>query len=542
MLDLLIRNALIADGNGSPLYKGEIAVKDGKIYDIAPSIFEDAAEVFDANGHVVSPGFIDAHGHSDFTLFVNNRGESKVRQGITTEVTGNCGFTAGPISKEHEDDLVHYLANTIVLSDEQRKEWKWKSQDEFLRYSAKDGLSFNIVPLVGHGMIHVGVMGFDDRMPTSEELKKMKELLKNELDAGFFGMSMAFEYEPGNYMRTEEAVEMCKLLREYGCIYTIHMKNEGMDLIPCVKHAIEIARLSGCRVEISHLKARYIANWGKTKEAIELIENARKEGVDVGFDVYPYAAYGSGLIDLIPPWVKKDGPRIMCERLNDKELRKQALYDMEHGLPGWDSIMKGEGWDECVQIAKLKTDKNRQCEGMLISQIAKMRGCTSYEAVVDLMVEEDASIKCIWFAMNEDELISIMKHPDSLFGTDGRACATYGELSEGAVHPRYYGTYPRIMGHYVREKGILSLEEAIRKATSAVAKHFGIEKRGEIKKGYYADLVIFDPETIAETNSFAAPHSYPAGIDAVIVNGKIVIKHGEHTDTLPGEILRKKRM
>ncbi len=541
MFDLLIKNALIADGSGNPMYEGEIAIEGDKIVAIGKNISSDAKEILDAKGHIVCPGFIDAHGHSDFTLFVNNRGESKIRQGITTEVTGNCGFTAGPITADHEDDLVHYLANTIVLTDEQREEWKWKTQDEFLRYSAKDGLSFNVVPLVGQGMIHVGTIGFDDRMPNEEELEKMKAMLRNELDAGFFGMSMAFEYEPGNYIRIEEVAEMCKVLKEYGCIYTIHMKNEGMNLIPCVKHAIEIGRMSGCRIEISHLKARYIANWGKTKEAIALIEEAKKEGVDVGFDVYPYAAYGSGLIDLIPPWVKKDGPRIMCERLRDKELRAKALYDMENGLEGWDSIMKGEGWDECVQIAKLKTDKNRHCEGMLISQIAKERNCTSYEAVVDLMVEEDASIKCIWFAMNEDELISIMKHPDSIFGTDGRACATYGELSEGAVHPRYYGTYPRILGHYVREKGILSTEEAIKKATSAVAKQFGIDCRGELKEGYFADIVMYDPENIKETNSFAAPHSYPAGIDMVMVNGEIVIKNGEHTNNLPGKILRKKK-
>ena len=538
-LDILIKNALIIDGTGAERYTADVAIEDKKIIKIDKSLSLDAKTTIDAKGHVLCPGFIDAHGHSDFTLFVNNKGESKIRQGITTEVTGNCGFTAGPITEEHEDDLVHYLANTIVLSDAERANWKWKSQDEFLRYSAKDGLSFNVIPLVGQGMIHVGVMGFDDRMPTDNELERMKSMLRTELDAGFYGMSMAFEYEPGNYIKLEEVIEMCKVLREYGRIYTIHMKNEGMNLIPCVEHAIEIARKSGCRVEISHLKARYIANWGKTKEAIRLIEAARAEGVEVSFDVYPYAAYGSGLIDLIPPWVKKDGPRIMCERLRDPELRKKALYDMENGLDGWDSIMKGEGWDACVQIAKLKTEKNRRFEGMRISEIAKERGVTSYEAVVDLMVDEDASIKCVWFAMNEDELQSIMTHPDSIFGTDGRACATYGPLSEGAVHPRYYGTYPRILGHYSRDLGLFSLEEAIKKSTSMVADWFGIEGRGKIAEGYFADIVIFDPEKIAETNSFKAPHSYPTGIDYVIVNGKAVVDHGEHTGVLPGEILRK---
>lgn len=539
MFDVLIKNAMIIDGTGAPAFSGEVGICGKEIIKIAPSLDGDAKTVIDAAGHVLCPGFIDAHGHSDFTLFVNNRGESKIRQGITTEVVGNCGFTAGPITEEHEDDLVHYLANTIVLSDELRANWTWKTQDEFLRHSAKDGLSFNLVPLVGQGMIHVGVMGFSDKMPTKDELSKMKSMLKKELDAGFFGMSMAFEYEPGNYMHIEEVAEMCKVLKEYDCIYTIHMRNEGMDLIPCVKHAIEIGRQSGCRVEISHLKARYLHNWGKAKEALHLIEEAKKDGLDICFDVYPYIAYGSGLIDLIPPWVKKDGPRIMCERLSDPELRKKALYDMEHGINGWDSIMKGENWANAVQIASLKTEANKPCEGKVIQEIADERGYSPYEAVVDLMVEEDASIKCVWFAMNEEELVTIMKHPDAIFGTDGRACATYGELSKGAVHPRYYGTYPRILGKYVREEGLLSLEEAIYKSTSAPAKRFGINHRGEIKEGYFADLVLFSPEDIRETNSFKAPHSYPAGIDYVFVNGQIVVDHGEHTNNLPGEILRK---
>ena len=431
MFDILIRNALIIDGTGKAGYPGELAIADGKIAAIGEKVAGEAKQVVDAQGHVVCPGFIDAHGHSDFTLFVNHRGESKIRQGITTEVTGNCGFTAGPITEEHEDDLVHYLANTIVLSDELRANWKWKSQDEFLRYSARNGLSFNIVPLVGQGMIHVGVMGFDDRMPTEEEFEKMKSMLRTELDAGFYGMSMAFEYEPGNYMWLAEVAEMCKVLREYDRIYTIHMRNEGMDLIECVKHAIEIGRQSGCKVEISHQKARYTANWGKTKEALKLIEAARTEGLDIAFDVYPYAAYGSGLIDLIPPWVKKDGPRIMCERLQDPELRAKALYDMEHGLEGWDSIMKGKGWDDCVQIATLKTQANKYCEGLVISQIAEKRGCTSYEAVVDLMVEEDASIKCVWFAMNEDELVNIMQHPIVAVTMDISHILVDGDVHQG---------------------------------------------------------------------------------------------------------------
>lgn len=539
MFDFLIRGATIIDGTGSPGRTGDVAVVDGRIAAVASCISGEAVEVIEAKGRVLCPGFIDAHGHSDFTLFVNHRGESKIRQGITTEVTGNCGFTAGPITPDHEEDLVYYLANTIVLDDERRAAWKWDTQDSFLRHSAQKGLSFNIVPLVGQGMIHVGVMGFDDRMPTEAELERMKAMLRKELDAGFFGMSMAFAYEPGNYIHKEEVWEMCRVLKDYHCIYTIHMRDAGEILLPCVDEAIEIAEQSGCRVQISHLKAKYPANWGKAKEAMKRMSDARERGVDIAFDVYPYTAYGSGLIDIIPPWAKKDGPKQMCQLLQDPVHRAKTIYDMEHGLPGWDSILKTNGWADLVQIATLRSAGNKWMEGLRLSQIAEKRGCTPYELVVDLMVEESASVKCVWFAMDEQEVKDIMRHPLAIYGTDGRACATYGELGKGAVHPRYYGTYPRIFGKYVREEGILSLEEAVQKATSAVAQRFGICDRGEVREGYFADLVLFDPDIIGETNSFEQPHSYPKGIDLVMVNGKIVVAHGIHTGALPGKILRR---
>lgn len=539
MHEYLIKNAVIIDGSGGPRFTGEIRVKNGVIAGINEAQTEEGLPVLDAAGSVVCPGFIDAHGHSDFTLFTNHRGESKVRQGITTEVTGNCGFTAGPITEEHYDDLVHYLANTIVLDEALQKRWHFQSQDEFLRWSARDGLSFNIVPLVGMGMIHVGVMGFRPGMPTAEELQRMKTLLNAELDAGFFGMSAAFEYEPCNALDKREVYELCGELKKRGGIFTIHMRNEGMHLLDNVKESIEIARNSGCSVEISHLKARFKPNWGSVKEALRLIDEARSSGLDVRFDVYPYTAYGAGLIDLIPPWVKKDGPRIMCERLRDPDLKRQALHDMEHGLDGWDSIMKSPGWSELVSIASLKTAANKRFEGKSIARMAEELGISGYEAVVKLMVDEDASVKCVWHAMCDDDLEAVMKHPDAIFGTDGRACASYGPLSAGSVHPRYYGNYPRIMGHYVREKGLFSLEEAVHKSTQAPAERFGIEKRGLIAPGYHADLVFFDPDRIRELSTFENPHRYPEGISRVVVNGESVIVNGVHTGNLPGEILRK---
>lgn len=540
MYDLLIKNGTIIDGTGKERFTADVAVTGNKIAAIGDLKNAEAAKTVDATGRIVCPGFIDAHGHSDFTLFVNHKGESKIRQGITTEVTGNCGFTAAPFTEDHRDDLFSYLANTIVLQGEQRENWRWKTQNEFLEHSARNGLSFNIVPLVGQGMIHVGVMGFEDRDPTEAELERMKTMLRAEMDKGFFGLTMAYAYEPAQCVRQSEIDALLGVVKEYDGIYTVHMENEHNNVLGSVKETIGYAKRTGVNLEISHMKAKYKANWGKAGEAMKMVEQARAEGVDVAFDVYPYTAYGSGLIDIIPPWAKKDGARIMCERLQVPELREKALHDMEFGIEGWETILNSEGWADCIQIATLKTDKNRCLEGKFVSEIAEIWNCTPYEAVVDLMIQEDASIKSVWFAMNEEELQSIMTHPVSMFGTDGRACATYGPLSIGMVHPRYYSTYPRIMGHYARDLKLFTLEEAIRKATSVPAAKFRIQGRGVLEAGSFADIVIFDADNIREVGVFGDPHHYPEGIDAVIVNGKVVIDHGEHTGNLPGEILRKK--
>ena len=502
---------------------------------------KDAWKIIDATGKIVCPGFIDAHGHSDFTLFVNNRGESKVRQGITTEVTGNCGFTGGPFTEDHRDDLFAYLSNTIILTGEKKEAWRWETQNEFLEHSAAKGLSFNIVPLVGQGMIHVGVMGFADREPTEEELQRMGDMLRKEMDAGFFGMSMAYAYEPADAVSQQENQLLLSILKEYGGVYAIHLKDQQAKVLESVADAIDFARKTGVSVQVSHLKAKYAANFGKAVQAAQMIADARAEGLDVAWDVYPYIAYGGGLIDILPPWSKKDGAHVMCEKLQDPQLRAKALHDMEFGIDGWETILNSPGWENCVQIASLKTNKNRHLEGKFVGEIAKLWNCTPYEAVVDLMVQEDASVKCVWFAMDEQELVNLMQHPDAMFGTDGRACATYGELSGGMVHPRYYSTYPRIMGHYARDLGIFTLEEAIEKSTASPARRFGIDGRGILQEGCFADIVIFEPETIREVGVFGDPHHYPEGIDAVIVNGQVVVDQGEHTGALPGQILRKQK-
>lgn len=540
MLDLIIKNGTVIDGTGNDRYEADIGIKGKSICKIERDIREDAGSYIDAGGYIVSPGFVDIHGHSDFTLFINNRGESKIRQGITAEAVGNCGFTAAPVTEEHFDDLLQYLANTVVLTDKQKMNWKWGSQRKFLSSFSGEGLSYNLAPLAGHGTIRVAAMGFDKRKPTEKELKSMVSLLEKEMESGLFGMSTGLEYEPGSYSEMEELIEMCKIVKKYDGIYSTHMKSEGNYLLDGIREAVEIGGQSGVSVEISHLKAAYKSNWGKVKDALKLIDEASENGIEIGFDVYPYTAYGSGLIDLMPPWIKTGGPKKMIEMLQDDDIRSRVIADMKRDGEEWENPMIMEDWDKAVKIAMLKTEKNKKYEGCTINKVAGDMECSPFEAVISLLIQEEAAVKCIYFAMCEEDLETIMKHPKAKFCTDGRAVATYGELSRGSVHPRYYGTYPRILGRYVREKKIITLEDAVRKSTFLPAQKLNIKNRGQIGEGYYADIAIFDPISVTDVGTFDNPHRYPAGIEYVIVNGSVVIDKGEHTGRLPGVILNRK--
>ncbi len=537
MFDLLIKNGEIIDGTGKQSYKADIGIKDGRIAAIAPALPENYP-IVDAQGLIVCPGFIDIHSHSDFTLFVNRRGESKIRQGITTEVVGNCGFTPAPVSNEHFDELIQYLANTIILSKEEKQMWKWSSQAEFLAEIEGDGFSFNIAPLVGHGTIKVAAMGFDKEEPTKEQMVRMLKLLESEMDKGLFGLSTGLQYEPCLYASLSEQIELARLVAKYGGIYAVHLESEGKELLRCITDSLEVAKKSGVSLEISHLKAAFRSNWGKVEDALKLIDEAKKSDVEVDFDVYPYIAYGSGLIDLIPPWVREKGSTKMIEMLKKGSIKQQVIAEMEVDGEDWENPGYGCGWDN-IRIAMLKTDDNRKYEGMTVQEIADDMQLSPAEAVVKLMIEEEAAIKAVYFAMCENDLETIMKHPDAIFATDGRAVAPYGPLSKGSVHPRYYGTYPRILGKYVRERNVVSLEEAIKKITYLPARKVGLNNRGLIQKDYCADISIFNSQQVSDRATFDDPHRYSQGIEYVLVNGQIVIEKGVHTGRLPGRVLKK---
>ena len=538
MFDILIKNAEIIDGSGKGSYIGDIGVKDGRIHKIASIIDKESTKVIDAKGLTVTPGFIDIHSHTDWTVLVNPRAESKVRQGVTTEVVGNCGFTAAPVREEHFEDLMQYLVNTVFLSEEEKKKWKWETQSDYINEIRTKGTSVNIASLVGHGTIRVGVMGFKQDPPTKTELKKMADILKTELEKGLFGMSTGLQYDPSSFSTTEELVELSKVLAEYDAVYATHMKSEGDLLLECVLQAAEIGRKSGVSVEISHLKAGSKKYWGKVDEVLKLIDDSREKGINIDFDVYPYTAFGSGLIDLIPPWARENGVNKMIDYFNDKNYLEKIINDMKKGVEGWENPMDGNMW-EAVRIASLKTDKNLKHDGKDMRQISEEMGCDPYEAVIRLLKEEHGSVKMVFFGMKEEDVVIIMKHPRAMFCSDGRAVADYGELSKGKIHPRYYGTFPRILGHYSRDKKLFPLEEAVKKMTLLPALKMNIKDRGLLEEGYFADIVIFDKDKIIDIATFEDPHRYPNGIEYVIVNGEIVVSKKHHTGALPGKVLER---
>lgn len=539
MFDLLIRNAKVMDGSGEKPYEADIAVKGERIEKISPGIAADGRDVIDAGGFIVCPGFIDIHSHSDFTLLENPRAESKVRQGITTEVVGNCGFTAAPVEEAHFEDLMEYLVNTVAITDQVKEKWHWPAQHVFIEEIEQKGSAVNIVPLVGHGTIRVAAMGFEKHTPTIFEMDRMRKMLEDELAHGIHGMSTGLQYDPGSFAGTEELIELAKVLAEGGGIYTTHLKSEGSQLFECIDEAVEIAAASGVSVQVSHLKAINPANWGKPRKALNLMDDARQAGINIDFDVYPYTAFGSGLLDLLPPWSREAGAGKMVKLLKNSEDRDKMRHDMNSHDSGWENPMEGTSWEK-VRIATVKTEKNRVYEGLNLKQVADAMGCTPEEAVFRLLAEEAGAVKMVFFGMCEDDVITIMKHPRAMFCTDGRAVAPYGDLGRDKVHPRYYGTYPRILGHYVRERRIMPLEEAVKKMTLLPARKMNLKDRGLIAPGCFADITVFDPDMVIDTATFDAPHSYPRGIEYVIVNGKIVVSKGEHTGNLPGKIIRRR--
>ncbi|RLE52034.1 MAG: D-aminoacylase [Candidatus Methanomethylicota archaeon] len=526
--DTLIIGGKIVDGTGNPWFYADIGIKNGKIVAMGKLRNAEAEQIITAEGLIVCPGFIDIHSHSDYTLLVNPKAESKIRQGVTTEIVGNCGSSAAPLIGEMKERAVE-IAELYGLKVD------WTYVDEYLKKLEENGVALNVATLVGFANIRIAVLGYENREPTKYELEEMKALVARSIDEGAVGLSTGLRYDPQSYAKTEEVIEIAKVVAEKGGIYTSHIRDEGDRgrLIEAIKEAIEIGEKAGISVEISHIKILAKPLWGKCDEMLQLIENARARGVEVTADQYPYEASGTSLLAWIPKWAFEGGRDKLLERLLNPETRAKIKEELAR-------VMELRGGPERALISRFEADPT--LEGLTVKQVAEKWKIPPDEAaikLVEIATKEKSSLGIINFNQSEENIVKIMKKPWVMVATDGYALAPYGSLARGVPHPRSYGTYPRVLGVYVRQMKVLRLEEAIRKMTSLPARKVGFMDRGILRPGFWADIVIFDPDKIIDKATYLEPKQYPEGIKFVLVNGELVIEEGEHTGKLPGKVLRK---
>jgi N-acyl-D-amino-acid deacylase len=527
MLDLKIVGATVMDGTGRPGSRTDVGVRDEAIAAVGDLSRESAGTVLNATGRVLAPGFIDMHSHSDWRLWGNRRAESKIRQGVTTEVVGNCGFSPAPVTSEFLEEM-----RAFALYIPRGMDFTWRSVGEYLRAFDRDGTALNVVQLVGHGTLRLAAMGFARRAPTSGELTTMQRMLTEAMNEGAWGLSTGLIYAPGSYSTTDEIVAVARAAARYRGFYASHIRGEGATLLQAVAEAIQVGREAELPVQISHIKAAGKPYWGKVAEALALIDAARADGLDVMADVYPYTASSTSLRTALPDWALEGGVAAMLKRLNDAGERERIREDMARG--GGYSIVERMGWEN-VMIAWCP--RRKDAEGRRVSEIAEARRLDPLDAVFELLRDAEGVASMILFQLDERDFVRAVSHPHVVIGSDGSSLATTGEMSAGKPHPRSYGTFPRVLGRYTRDERVLSLAEAVHKMTGLPARRLALRDRGEIRVGAKADLVVFDPRRVADQATYEEPHRYPVGIDHVIVNGRFVIKDGEHTGSLPGKVL-----
>ena len=527
MDDVLIRGGQVIDGSGAAGRVADVAVRDGRIVAIEPEYAGEARGVVEAAGLVVAPGFIDIHTHSDFTLPLNPRAESKIRQGVTTEVVGNCGYSVGPALPGRAGMLRDYLASSAP--------WLEFGETSFSEYlDSFPAVAVNTVMQVGHNTLRLMVIGLEDRPAGPDELAQMERLLEEGLEAGALGLSSGLFTAPGNYAPTEELVTLGRVLRRYGAGYASHVRDEANRVFEAVREAIAIGEACDVHVQVAHLKLSGMDNWGGAERLLEEVEAARQRGVRVDCDQYPYTSGSNPLRNLLPTWIQEGGQEAMLRRLADPAVRERIGYELEErGLNNFGRI---PSWD-AVRIAV--SPHLMEHAGRTIGDLARERGRDQLDMACDFIIEDRGETRILVESMDEADVRTIVGAPDILVGSDGPNVAPYGITGQGKPHPRLYGTFAKVLGHYARDLGLLSLPQAIRKMTGGSAEALGLRERGFLREGYWADVTVFDPARIAERATYDDPHQYADGISTVLVNGVVVIEGGEHTGALPGRVLRR---
>jgi N-acyl-D-amino-acid deacylase len=526
--DILIRNGIVFDGSGRAGSAQDLAVAGGRIEAIGGSLPGGAKKIVDAAGLAVAPGFIDIKTHSDFTLPINPKAESKVRQGVTTEIIGHCGFSVAPCLAGKVELLRDYLSPSAP--------WLPFRELTFPDYlDTFPATAVNAGMLVGHNTLRLMVMGMNPGPPSPDEMRRMIELLEEGLDAGALGLSSGLFTAPGSYAQPDELIALGHVVKRHNAGYFTHLRDESNKVLESVVEAVTVAETCGVHVEIVHFKCSGVDNWGKTAQALELIAKARARGVDVDCDAYPYTAGSNPLKNLLPQWVQAGGVDAMIERLALPETRARIRDDIARdGLNNWGRI---ESW-EAVQISV--SPHLPQFAGKTIAALAADRAQGPIDTLCDYLIEDRGATRVLVTSISEDDVRDLVRSPTALVGSDGNCVATYGTVSQGMPHPRFYGTFPRIVGHYVNELKLLPLELAIHKMTGATARALKFADRGLLQTGYRADIAIFDPADFTDRATYANPHQYPSGArTTVIVNGTIVVDNATHTGALPGKVLRR---
>ncbi|MCB9301153.1 MAG: D-aminoacylase [Lewinellaceae bacterium] len=527
---LIIRNALIYDGSGSAPVPGDIAINGDTIVALGALGNAWAKEELDAGGLAVSPGFINMLSWATESLIEDGRGMSDIKQGVTLEIMGE-GWSMGPLS-----DTMKVLS--VKEQGDIKYDIQWTTLGEYLQYLEEKGVSPNVASFVGATTLRIHEIGFDNRPPSSEELERMRSLARQAMEEGALGIGSSLIYAPAFYAGTEELIELCKVAGEYDGMYITHMRSEGNQLLEAIDEVIRIAKAAGVPAEIYHLKAAGQNNWPKMALAIQKIDSARAAGIRISTDMYNYIAGATGLDASMPPWVQEGGLEAWARRLQDPAIRKKVAAEMKTDAQDWENLYFSAGSAENVLLVEFKNDSIKPYTGKTLAEVAAIRGKSPEETAMDLVVEDGSRVGTVYFLMSEENVRKQIALPYMSFGSDAGALAAEGVFLKSNPHPRAYGNVARLLGKYVREEKVIPLEDAIRKLTAQPASNLKIARRGLLKPGYFADIVIFDPASIQDHATFEKPHQYASGVRHVFVNGVQVLKDGEHTGAKPGRFVK----
>ena len=528
--DLILRGGSIYDGSGGESYVGDVAIDGDKIAALGDIGDATATVEIDVQGLAVAPGFVNMMSWANESLIEDGRSQSNIRQGVTLEIMGE-GNSMGPLN----DDM---KAEMVDLQSDIRYDVEWTTLAEYLEYLERRGVSPNVASFIGAATPRQYVIGHEDRPPTPDELDQMRALVRAAMEDGALGVASSLMYPPGLFAETDELIALSEVAAEYGGMYISHMRDEGAHMIAAIDELLTIAREANIRAEIYHFKSSGEPNWPLFDKAVEMVEDARAEGLEITADVYTYPAGATGLNVTVPPWVQEGGFEASLERMSDPELREQIIQEMNTPSDEWENMFLMSGSPDNILMIGFKSEALKPLTGKTVAEVAAMRGTTPEETILDLIVEDGSRIGTVYFSQSEDIVRRVVALPWVSFNSDEASLAPEGVFLESNPHPRAYGSFARVLAKYVRDEQVITLEDAIRKLTALPAQTMRIDRRGELKQGFYADVVVFDPETIQDHATFVEPHQYATGMVHVFVNGEQVLKDGEHTGATPGRVVR----